>query len=399
MTDPLLTELERYTSDIVGRDQLEKLLAASAKEGRKLRVKFGIDPTFTDVHLGHAVPIRLLRLFQEHGHLPVLLLGDGTARLGDPTGRNDQRPPLTKEEVEVNAETYLDQIGQLLDLSPELCEVRRNSEWFASWDFFDALKLASNATAARMLERDDFRKRMDQDLPVYLHEMMYPVMQGWDSVELKADVELGGNDQLFNLHMGRLLQEREGQAPQVCITTPLLLGTDGRKMSKTYGNHVPLSADADEIYGKVMSLSDEGMRDWFLLATRIPGVEVDALLAGHPREAKDRLAREVTAQLHGAEAADAAAAEFLRRFRSKERPSEVPAVSVEARAWPLPALLKEAGLAKSTSDARRLIQGGGVRIDGEVTQDVHLEVQIGATPLLLQAGKRRFAEVSGNSAS
>ena len=275
MTDPLLTELARYTSDIVGREQLEERLAASAKDGRKLRVKFGIDPTFTDVHLGHAVPIRVLRLFQEHGHLPVLLLGDGTARLGDPTGRNDQRPPLTKEEVEANAETYLDQIGQLLDLSPEVCEVRRNSEWFSSWDFFDALKLAAHATAARMLERDDFRKRMDQDLPVYLHEMMYPVMQGWDSVELHADVELGGNDQLFNLHMGRLLQEREGQAPQVCITTPLLLGTDGRKMSKTYGNHVPLSASPDDIYGKVMSLSDEGMRDWFLLATRIPADEIE----------------------------------------------------------------------------------------------------------------------------
>lgn len=398
MTDPLLTELARYTSDIVGREQLEERLAASAKDGRKLRVKFGIDPTFTDVHLGHAVPIRVLRLFQEHGHLPVLLLGDGTARLGDPTGRNDQRPPLTKEEVEANAETYLDQIGQLLDLSPEVCEVRRNSEWFSSWDFFDALKLAAHATAARMLERDDFRKRMDQDLPVYLHEMMYPVMQGWDSVELHADVELGGNDQLFNLHMGRLLQEREGQAPQVCITTPLLLGTDGRKMSKTYGNHVPLSASPDDIYGKVMSLSDEGMRDWFLLATRIPADEIDGLLSGHPREAKDRLAREVTGQLHGSDAAAVAAEEFLRRFRSKERPTEVPTVSVEGRGWALPALLKEAGLASSTSEARRLIQGGGVRIDGEVMQDVHMEVQIDATPLLLQAGKRRFAEVSAATA-
>lgn len=398
MSAGLLQELERYASDVVGREQLETMLQRCASEGGRLRVKFGIDPTFTDVHLGHAVPIRVLRRFQEHGHLPVLLIGDATARLGDPTGRNDQRPPLTREEVERNAATYLEQIGSILDLDGERCEVRRNSEWFEKQDFFDALKLAAHATAARMLERDDFQKRMGENLPVFLHEMMYPLMQGWDSVELRADVELGGNDQLFNLHMGRLLQEREGQRPQVCVTTPLLLGTDGRKMSKTYGNHVPLSASADEVYGKVMSLSDEGMGDWFRLATDLPGAELGALLGGHPRAAKDRLAREVTAQLHGHEAADAAAEEFLRRFRGKERPSEVPAVSVEARSWALPALLKEAGLAPSTSEARRLIQGGGVRLDGEVVKDVGMEVPVGSEPLLLQAGKRRFAEISGTSA-
>ena len=391
----LVDALARWTTDIVGEEQLRTLVARAESGGDPLRVKFGIDPTFTDVHLGHAVPIRVLRLFQDHGHLPVLLIGDATARLGDPTGRNDQRPPLSREEVEANAATYLDQIGLLLDLDPTRCEVRRNSEWFAGMDFFDGLKLAAHATAARMLERDDFRKRMAENLPVHLHEMMYPLMQGWDSVELRADVELGGNDQLFNLHMGRMLQEREGQRPQVCITTRLLLGTDGRKMSKTYGNHVPLSADADEVYGKVMSLSDEGMAEWFLLATGLPQAEIDALLAGHPREAKDRLAREVTTILHGREAADAAAEEFLRRFRAKERPSEVPVVSVEARAWPLPTLLKEAGLAQSTSEARRLIQGGGVRIDGEVVADVAHEVQVvpGGSTLLLQAGKRRFAEI------
>ena len=396
MSERLLEGLRRYATEIVGEDQLRTMLARAADRGTPLRVKFGIDPTFTDVHLGHAVPIRVLRLFQEHGHLPVLLLGDATARLGDPTGRNDQRPALSREEVEANAATYLDQIGLLLDLDPARCEVRRNSEWFGRMDFFDSLRLAAHATAARMLERDDFRKRMAENLPVHLHEMMYPLMQGWDSVELRADVELGGNDQLFNLHMGRMLQEREGQRPQVCITTRLLLGTDGRKMSKTYGNHVPLNAVADEIYGKVMSLSDEGMDEWFLLATGLPEPQITALLGGHPREAKDRLAREITAALHGQAAADAAAEEFLRRFRAKERPSEVPAVTVAARAWALPALLKEAGLAQSTSEARRLIEGGGVRIDGEVVQDVSHEVHLaaGAPARLVQAGKRRFAEIS-----
>lgn len=396
MTDPLLRELGRFTSEVVREDQLEKMLAKSAAEQRPLRVKFGIDPTFTDVHLGHSVPIRVLRLFQRHGHLPVLVLGDATARLGDPTGRNDQRPPLTAEQVEANAATYLEQIGLLLDLDPERCEVRRNGEWFASMDFFDGLKLAAHATAARMLERDDFRQRMSENLPVHLHEMMYPLMQGWDSVQLRTDVEIGGNDQLFNLHMGRLLQEREGQRPQVCITTPLLLGTDGRKMSKTYGNHVPLNGSPDEIYGKAMSLSDEGMRAWFELGTDLPEAEIETLLSGHPREAKDRLARTVTEMVHGGEAAAAAAEEFLRRFRAKERPSEVPAVRVEARAWPLPALLKEAGLAPSTSEARRLIQGGGVRLDGEVVRDVAHELVLegGGQAVLVQAGKRRFAEVS-----
>ena len=396
MTMDLLRALDRYASDIVSEKQLVDMLVKAAAEDRPLRVKFGIDPTFPDVHIGHGVPIRVLRIFQEHKHMPILLLGDATARLGDPTGRNDQRPPLSAAEVEDNAATYLEQIGHILDLSPEACEIRRNSEWFGEMDFFGGLRLAAHATAARMLERDDFQKRMSENLPVHLHEMMYPLMQGWDSVMLQADVELGGNDQLFNLHMGRQLQEREGQRPQVCITTHLLLGTDGRKMSKSYGNHVALNADADEMYGKAMSVADDGMETWLKLATALPDEEIAALLAGHPRAAKDALARAIVGEVHGAEAAEAAAAEFTRRFRDHQRPSEVPAVALEARSWTLPALLKEAGLAQSTSEARRLIQQGGVRVDGEVIADVRHEVAVdaGADPLLLQAGKRRFAEVS-----
>jgi tyrosyl-tRNA synthetase len=392
----LMQEIRRFASDIVGEEQLEKMLAKSKAEQKPLRVKFGIDPTFTDVHLGHAVPIRLLRLFQDHGHLPVLILGDGTARLGDPTGRNDQRPPLTAEQVEVNSATYLQQIGTMLDLSEDKCEVRRNTEWFGRMDFFDCLQLASRSTAARMLERDDFQKRMASNLPVHLHEMMYPLMQGYDSVVVACDVELGGNDQLFNLHMGRQMQEREGQRPQVCITTPLLLGTDGRKMSKSYGNHVGLNASAEEMFGKVMSLSDEGMESWFALATRLGEDVIAERLQGHPREAKDLLARTIVGEVHGEEAAAAASQEFVRRFQKKEMPSEIPVKKVACGSYGLPALMKQVGLASSTSEARRLIEGGGVRLDQEVVQDVHFQVELASAGdgVLLQAGKRRFAQVS-----
>jgi len=390
-----LGQLERLASSIVTREELAERLRASAGSGRPLRVKFGIDPTFTDVHIGHAVPIRVLRLFQEQGHLPVLILGDATARLGDPTGRNEQRPPLSQEEVERNAATYLEQIGTILDLDPGRCEVRRNSEWFGRMDFFDALRLAGRSTVARLLERDDFQKRVAAGRAIHLHELLYPLMQGWDSVMVRADVELGGNDQLFNLHVGRLLQEREGQPPQVCLTTPLLLGTDGRKMSKTYGNHVPLRAAPDEIYGKVMSLADEQMEEWFRLLTPLPAAAVEALLAGHPRDAKARLAWEVTAWLHGEAAAAAAAREFDRRFRERELPADIPEVALAPGQRPLPRLLKEAGLAASTSEARRLIQQGGVRVDGQVIRTVeHLvDLPAGGNGVLLQAGKRRFARV------
>ncbi|RMH02213.1 MAG: tyrosine--tRNA ligase [Planctomycetota bacterium] len=391
-----LQRLLRLASDVVTPEELARRLDEAGRAGRRLRVKFGIDPTFTQVHVGHAVPIRVLRLFQELGHLPVLIIGDATARLGDPTGRNEQRPPLSAEEVEHNAATYLDQIGRILDLSAGACEVRRNSEWFGAMDFFDGLRLAAHATVARLLERDDFQQRQDRRLPIHLHELMYPLMQGWDSVMVRADVELGGNDQLFNLHMGRQLQEREGQPPQVCFTTPLLLGTDGRKMSKTYGNHLPLTAPPDEAFGKVMSLADDAMADWFRLLTPLEPEEVEAVLAGHPRAAKARLAREIVAWLHDAEAAAAAEAEFDRRFRDRQLPSEVPELSLPGGERPLPALLKEAGLTASTSEARRLIAQGGVRIDGRAAADPNETVVLGAEAVLVQVGKRRVARLRGS---
>jgi tyrosyl-tRNA synthetase len=387
-------QISRNTSDIVTEAGLRQVLELSQKESRPLRVKFGIDPTFTHVHIGHAVPIRLLHIFQQLGHLPVLIIGDGTARLGDPTGRNDQRPPLSKEEVAHNSATYLEQIGKILDLSSDVCEVRYNSEWFAGMDFFDCLRLASRGTAARLLERDDFKKRMSDNLPVHLHEMLYPLMQGWDSVQVESDIEIGGNDQLFNLHMGRLLQEREGQSAQVCLTTPLLLGTDGRKMSKTYGNHVPLLAPANDMFGKVMSLSDEQMSDWFRLLTPLTDSEIQSILEGHPREAKGRLASEVVSWLHDASSAEAAADSFKRQFGEKKLPDEIPECKLES-GLALANLLKEAGLVGSTSDARRMIQQGAVKVNGEQASDPNEAIPLGETPTLLQVGKRRFSNAIG----
>jgi tyrosyl-tRNA synthetase len=397
-TMSLLQEIQRLSSEIISADQLEKMLTQSAAGGAPLRVKFGIDPTFTDVHLGHAVPIRLLRLFQKHGHLPVLIIGDGTARLGDPTGRNDQRPPLTEKDVARNSATYLEQIGTLVDLSPGASEVRQNSEWFGKMDFFDCLKLASASTAARLLEREDFKNRMRENLPVHLHEMMYPLMQGYDSVQVCADVELGGNDQLFNLHMGRQMQERAGQRPQVCITTPLLMGTDGRKMSKSYGNHVGLNANPNDMYGKVMSLSDEGMGEWFRLATDFSDAEIAVFLSGHPRLAKDALAQSIVGGIYSVKAAVSAADAFIQQFRNNETPADIPLKKIAVGSYALPALLKDVGLGASTTETRRLIAGGGVRMNGTVIQDVNYLVQIEADgeALLLQVGKRRFVHVLAN---
>ena len=394
----LLQEIQRLSSEIISADQLEKMLTQSAAGGAPLRVKFGIDPTFTDVHLGHAVPIRLLRLFQKHGHLPVLIIGDGTARLGDPTGRNDQRPPLTEKDVARNSATYLEQIGTLVGLSPGASEVRQNSEWFGKMDFFDCLKLASASTAARLLEREDFKNRMRENLPVHLHEMMYPLMQGYDSVQVCADVELGGNDQLFNLHMGRQMQERAGQRPQVCITTPLLMGTDGRKMSKSYGNHVGLNANPNDMYGKVMSLSDEGMGEWFRLATDFSDAEIAVFLSGHPRLAKDALAQSIVGGIYSVKAAVSAADAFIQQFRNNETPADIPLKKIAVGSYALPALLKDVGLGASTTETRRLIAGGGVRMNGTVIQDVNYLVQIEADgeALLLQVGKRRFVHVLAN---
>ena len=372
------------------RELLERLAL-----GRPLRVKFGMDPSSPDLHLGHAVQLRKLRALQDLGHTIVMIVGDATAMVGDPSGRNKLRPQLTRAEVEKNLVTYTEQAGKVLDL--ERTEVRRNSEWFDRMGFEDILRLAGRMTVARMIERDTFQKRMAAAEPIGVHELLYPLMQGWDSVMIRCDVETGGTDQLFNLLVGRDLQRTEGQPGQICLTLPLINGLDGRKMSKSYGNAVGLLDPPNEMFGKVMSLEDGAMALWFELLTDVDAAEVERLIAAHPREAKARLAEEITAYFHGAGAGRAARAAFDRQFRDREVPEDVP-----ERAWssswpsegvPLAVLLRELGLAGSSSDARRAVEQGGVRLDGNVARDPMQLVQRPAGPLLLQVGKRRFARI------
>jgi tyrosyl-tRNA synthetase len=315
--------------------------------------------------------------------------------VGDPSGRNKLRPQLTREEVESNLQTYVEQVKKVVDVSK--AEVRRNSEWFDGFRFQDFLRLAGRMTVARMIERDTFQKRMKENEPIGIHEMIYPLMQGWDSVMIHCDLELGGTDQLFNLLRGRDLQREEGQEGQICFTTPLINGLDGRKMSKSYGNSIGLTDEPKDMFGRVMSIEDGAMRDWFTLLTSVPEAEIATLLAGHPREAKARLGQELTAFFHGAEAGKAARDAFDRQFRDHEVPADVPVVAfpkdAPAEGVPLANLLKELGLEKSTSDARRSIEQGGVKIDGEVVKDPKVVVKAPAKELLIQVGKRRFARV------
>jgi tyrosyl-tRNA synthetase len=385
----------RGVVDLIERKELEDRVAESIRTGRPLRVKFGMDPTSPDLHVGHSVPLRKLRAMQQLGHHIVLIVGDATAMVGDPSGRNKLRPPLSRADVERNLRTYVEQAGKVLDLSKT--EIRRNSEWFDPMRFEDVLKLCGRMTVARMIERDTFQKRIADNEPIGIHEFLYPLMQGWDSVVVKSDLELGGTDQLFNLLRGRDLQREEGQRGQICFTTPLINGLDGRKMSKSYGNAVSFNDEPDDMYGKIMSIEDGVMRDWYTLLTDLSDAEAAALLAGHPREAKARLAQEITCSYHGLEAALKARDAFDRRFRDKEVPEEVPELAWPTSAQPeglaLMSLLKELGLCPSTSEAKRLVEGGGVRLDGEVQSDPRRVVAKPAAPLLVQVGKRKFARV------
>jgi len=387
-----LAAFERGTVDLIEKKQLATILA----KGRPLRVKFGMDPSSPDLHIGHAVVLLKLRDLQELGHQIVIIVGDATAMVGDPSGRNKLRPVLTREQVELNLATYVDQVGRILDM--ERTEVRRNSEWFDRFDFGELLKLTGRMTVARMLERDTFATRMKAGEPIGIHEFLYPLLQGWDSVEVRADVEFGGTDQLFNILAGRHFQEQEGQMPQVCVTTPLINGSDGRKMSKSYGNAIGITAEAKDVFGGVMAFPDDAMPTLFELLTRLEQEEIDALLAGHPRDAKQALARAVTAQFHGDAAADEAREAFVRQFAKKELPDDIPEVpfpapSGEAVGLPLFVLLRELELASSSSDARRTIEQGGVKIDGEPCRDPKFVFEPPSAPVLVQVGKRRFARV------
>ncbi len=387
-------------ADIVPEDAMRAKLA----EGRPLTVKLGVDPTAPDLHLGHAVPLRKLRQFQDLGHQVVLIIGDFTALIGDPSGRNSTRPALTAEEIDEHAQTYIDQAFKVLD--PNRTVMQRNSEWLGALGFADLIRLSSRFTVARILERDDFQRRYREGVGISLHELLYPMAQAYDSVAIEADVELGGTDQLFNLLAGRDLMEKEGMSPQVCLTLPLLEGTDGvQKMSKSYGNYVGLTDEPVEMFGKVMSIPDELMVKYYRLCTALPVEEVDALESGlasgslHPNETKRRLAREIVTLYHSSEAAVKAEEAFDRVFKSHETPEDVPEfVTVLTDEIFLPALLKDAGLVPSNGEGRRMIAGGGVRIDGEqVAADVLAVPRGRVAGAVVQVGKRRFARIVDGS--
>ena len=365
--DNVLAELKRGTDEILSEaDLIEKL-----KEKRPLKVKLGADPTAPDIHLGHTVVLNKLRQFQNFGHEVIFLIGDFTGMVGDPSGKNSTRPPLSREDVLRNAETYKQQIFKILD--PQKTRIVFNSEWLGQLGTEGMIRLASNYTVARMLERDDFKKRFTGNQPIAIHEFIYPLLQGHDSVALEADVELGGTDQKFNLLVGRELQKSAGQKPQVAITLPLLVGLDGeKKMSKSLGNYIGVAEAPNEMFGKVMSISDELMWDWYNLLSFRPLAEIAQLkqeVAGgrNPRDVKILLAKEIIARFHSEADADAAEQEFINRFQKGAMPEEMPEFTFEGEIG-LANLLKEAGLVESTSEAIRSAQQGGVKINGEKVQ-------------------------------
>ena len=389
--ETILAELKRGVEDIYSEaDLIEKL-----KENRPLRVKLGADPTAPDIHLGHTVVLNKLRQFQNFGHEVIFLIGDFTATVGDPSGKNTTRPPLSREDVLRNAETYKEQIFKILD--PQKTRIVFNSEWLGELGTVGMIRLASNYTVARMLERDDFKKRFANQQSIAIHEFIYPLLQGHDSVALEADVELGGTDQTFNLLIGRELQKSAGQKPQVAMTLPLLVGLDGeKKMSKSLGNYIGVTEAPSEMFGKIMSISDELMWDWYNLLSFRPLTEIAQLKAEveagkNPRDVKILLAKEIIARFHNEEAANAAEQEFINRFQKGAMPDEMPEFTFEGEIG-LATLLKEAGLVPSTSEAIRSAQQGGVKIDGEKVDEVRQNAQKGT--FVYQVGKRKFARVT-----
>ncbi|MFZ7255631.1 tyrosine--tRNA ligase [Avibacterium avium] len=386
-----LAELKRGTDQLFSeQDLIEKL-----KENRPLRIKLGADPTAPDIHLGHTVVLNKLRQFQNFGHHVMFLIGDFTATVGDPSGKNATRPPLSREDVLRNAETYKEQIYKILD--PEKTEIVFNSDWLGELGTVGMIRLASHYTVARMLERDDFKKRFSNNQPIAIHEFIYPLLQGYDSVHLKADVELGGTDQTFNLLIGRELQKSDGQKPQVAITLPLLVGLDGeKKMSKSLGNYIGVNEAPNEMFGKVMSISDDLMWDWYDLLSFRPLSEIaqfkqEVAEGRNPRDIKVLLAKEITARFHSEAEADAAEQAFINRFQKGAIPDEMPEFTFEGEIG-LANLLKEAGLVSSTSEAIRMVNQGGVKIDGEKVEDA--KAVISASTAVYQVGKRKFARVT-----
>jgi len=400
--DEQLAYLRKGTVEIIRENDLRAKLEASTKTGKPLRVKLGADPTAPDIHLGHTVVIRKLRQFQELGHEVIFLIGDFTGMIGDPSGRNTTRPQLTREEIDANAETYKAQIFKLLD--PEKTIIDFNSRWMDKFDAAQFLRLSSHVTVKQILERDDFKKRLDEERPLALHEVMYPLVMAFDSVALKADVELGGTDQKFNLLMGRNLQREYHQEPQVAVVMPLLEGTDGvQKMSKSTNNYLGINEPPQEMFGKVMSISDDLMWRYYELLTDMRVEEIAALRAAaergerNPRDIKAELAKRIISDFHSKAAADAAEQEFVRRFRNKQVPDDVEERILPSnypQGWNLPHLLVTVGLASSKSEARSLIKQGGVYVDGERQSIVNsITLWKPGMSVLLKVGPLRFVRV------
>ncbi len=393
-----LADLRRGAVEVYTEDDLRAKLARSVHEGRPLRIKLGMDPTAPDIHLGHTVVMGKMRQFQDLGHKAVLIIGDYTARIGDPSGQDHTRPVLTGRQIDANARTYFDQAGRVLDTDPAKLEIRPNAEWLGALSFADTLRLASAMTVAQMLERESFKRRYTAGDPIGVHEFLYPLMQAYDSVVIEADVELGGTDQTFNCLAGRELQRQRGAEAQVVLVMPLLVGLDGtQKMSKSQGNYVALTDPADEMFGKVMSIPDALMENYWTLLTETPLTDIrEVLRAEHPRQAKEHLAKEIVARYHGPDAADDAAEEFRRVFAEKERPSAIPEVAIaaeeldEAGRVGLARLVVLAGFASSNGEAMRLIKQGAVRLDDEIQTDPKAYLTP-ASGQVLRVGKRRWA--------
>jgi tyrosyl-tRNA synthetase len=398
VNDRVLNALEvtlRGCEELIPKEDWLQKLAKSEATGVPLRIKLGLDPTAPDIHIGHTVVLNKMRQLQDLGHQVIFLIGDFTSLIGDPSGRNSTRPPLTTEQIKANAETYYKQASMVLD--PSKTEIRYNSEWSLPLGSMGMIQLAAKYTVARMMERNDFHDRFKAGTPISVHEFLYPLMQGYDSVALKSDLELGGTDQKFNLLMGRHLQAEHGQEPQCILTMPLLEGLDGvDKMSKSKNNYIGISEDANTMFAKVLSISDTLMWRWFTLLSFKSLAEIEALkkeIEGgrNPKDAKVMLAKEITARFHSAAAADAAEQDFNNRSKGGV-PDDIPEVSLSGAPMGIGALLKSAGLAPSTTEAGRLIDGGGVRVDSSVVSDKGLKLEAGT--YVVQVGKRKFAKVT-----
>lgn len=393
--------LRKGAAEIIREEELREKLAQSFMSGEPLRVYLGVDPTAPDIHLGHTVVLRKLRHFQEMGHTAVFLIGDFSAMIGDPTGQSETRPPLTREQVEKNSETYLAQVFKILD--KKNTEVRFNSEWLGKMSSADVVKLCSHYRLARMLEREDFRSRLEKNQPISVHELLYPLLTAYDAVALKSDLELGATEQKFNLLVHREIQREYGLTAQVILTMPILVGLDGtRKMSKSLGNYIGITEPPGEMFGKIMSISDELMWQYYELLTDFPSPVVVRLQEEvkmgvlHPKDAKMQLAHTIIAGFHGEEAAKKAGEEFQLVFRDRQAPTEIPEMRLKWGSRPLFSLLTETGLASSRSEAERLIKQGGVEVNGQVEKDVKRTIVLNPGDLLpLRVGKKKFLRVVG----